>query len=158
MDRGSSQLPTLREPGKYGVVRDGATGEERLEREGRPPKARRFPGIAVLVVVLSFLPACFTIGTQFAEEREGSRVFTGTRAHLRLMVNPTSLDGDVFFNNYWIPAFGMTIFWLPFDFPLSLAADLVILPYTVPAQLIWGDYDNDQKVRFASALDAEVVR
>ena len=36
------------------------------------------------------------------------------------------------------------------DLPLSLVADIVMLPYTVPAQLIWGNFEFDNP-RFGSS-------
>ena len=112
---------------------------------------RRFSLIAVLTLVLCFLPGCATIVTQVMGER-GSRLFTGTRAHFARMADPNEST-----QGYWVPVAGAGMFlWAPLDFPLSLAADLAMLPYTGPAQLISGDLEfSNPRVRFliAAATD-----
>ena len=52
MGNGRSQPPTPPEPGTYRVVKDGETGEERLEKEGSPPDRDR----------TVFLRACASAG------------------------------------------------------------------------------------------------
>ncbi len=114
--------------------------------------ARRFSLIAVLTLVC-FLPGCFTIGTQ-GWSRRGSRVFSGTREHFTSMATGLIPWGRVD-NSYWMPQTilypesieGSSVLlllflvpWPPLDLPLSFVADIVILPYTIPAQLAWGDF------------------
>ena len=108
---------------------------------------RRFSVIAVLSLALCFLPGCFTYMTQLTGDPPGPRVFSGTRAHLRSMAHPNDKSGG----NYWLPGGGILlplplplVFWAPLDLPLSFAADIAILPYTIPAQLICGNFKEQE--------------
>lgn len=123
---------------------------------------RRLPLPAVLTLVLWSLPGCATVVSQICAER-GPRVFSGSRRHLDAMANPDELGrgertvGVGLVNDYWLPtgAGGLGavfVYWAPLDFLLSLAADAVILPYTIPAQLVWGNFEADNpKIQFLAA-------
>ncbi len=101
--------------------------------------ARRFSVTAVLSLVFCFLSGCFTIWTQDTGEPPGPRVFSGTRAHVMAMAS-----GRVFWHHgeYWTLKAGLVpiLIWFPLDLPLSFVADIVILPYTIPAQLMYGNF------------------
>ncbi len=61
--------------------------------------------------------------------------------------------------SYWAPV-GTGWWWHPLDLPLSFAADIVMLPYTILAQLIEGNFEaNNPKMRFliAGATDDIVL-
>ena len=93
---------------------------------------RRF----LAVLLLCFLPGCFTILTQIEEAPPGPRLFSGTWNHFKRMASGSA--------DYWSPA-PMLPPWMPLDFPLSLAADIVILPYTIPTQLIYGNFKEKEE-------------
>ncbi len=51
------------------------------------------------------------------------RIYSGIFNDLRLMKEPAQRE----------------LLFIATDFPFSLIADTVALPYTIPAQVIWGD-------------------
>ncbi|MHC4512470.1 MAG: YceK/YidQ family lipoprotein [Planctomycetota bacterium] len=105
---------------------------------------RRFSLLAVLTLVLCSLPGCFTITTQDTGKPPGPRVFSGTRAHGLAMAS-----GRVFWHHgeYWTPRTSLVPIpiWLPLDLPLSFAADILILPYTIPTQLMYGNFKEEEE-------------
>ena len=77
-------------------------------------------------------------------------MFSGSSLHFESMANP-QMDHGL---NYWAPLIQVmpscpwvVFLWLPADMPLSLAADLAMLPYTVPAQFICGDFEKEERRR-----------
>ena len=96
--------------------------------------------ILLLLAVLG-LPGCTTLLTSMmgGNLHEGPRVFSGTVAHANGIWSrhmPWNAE------SYWLPQNGVIVpFWLPLDVPLSLAADILLLPYTIPAQLAWGNFE-----------------
>ncbi len=104
---------------------------------------RRFSLLAVLTLVPCFLPGCFTIASQDTGEPPGPRVFSGTRAHGMAMAS-----GRVHWHQgeYWTLRTSQVPIpiWLPLDLPLSFAADILILPYTIPAQIMYGNFKGEE--------------
>ena len=124
---------------------------ERRAAEPRRPLARRLSVVVVPIVALCFLTGCFTFIPQILGVERGSRVFSGTRGHIMAMEGGTGHWNSTM--TYWIPG-GLPpfIWWHPLDLPLSLAADIALLPWTIPAQLIWGNFEADKpKLRFLLA-------
>ena len=117
-DRGPSQT----------MMRRGGCGWDSFSREATA-MARRFSVIAALSLVLCFLPCCATIVSQI-DGNSGPRVFSGTRLHFRAMAE----------TDYWLDAMPPVMALALLELSLSFAADTLILPYTVPAQLICGDF------------------
>ena len=105
---------------------------------------RRFSVMAVLVLVLCCLPGCFTYRTQLTGEPPGPRVFSGTRAHGMAMA---SRRVHWHHGEYWTLRTSQVPIpiWLPLDLPLSFAADILILPYTIPAQLMYGNFKDEEE-------------
>ena len=100
---------------------------------------RRFLAVVALVL-LCFLPGCATMATLVTPGGvgiAGPRVFSGTWLHIDAMVNRPS--------KYWTPKIGRIAFWALIDLPISFVADIVVLPYTIPAQLAWGDFKEEEE-------------
>ena len=76
--------------------------------------------------LLLCLPACSTLTTVSRGEKY---LAGGTRANIEAFAPSYSDD----------PWIGLRRFFSVFDFPFSLALDAVLLPVTIPLQLIQGD-------------------
>ena len=111
----------------------------------------------VLSLVLCFLPGCFTLVTQIGGEVPGPRVFSGTRAHVKAIGSGHLPWNETF--SYWTPIFSPPAFgWHPLDLPFSLAADILILPYTIPKQLICGGFKEKEKEKEKENEENEEIR
>ena len=117
---------------------------------------RRFSLIVVLSLVLCFLPGCFTLST-LNGQLPGPRVFSGTRAHVMAIASGRAFWDPI--TSYWNPRgwypLPLIVWWYPLDVPLSLAADIAILPYTIPAQLAWGNFKEKETEEAPSTMSTE---
>ena len=101
----------------------------------------------LLIVLIIFLQnGCATVASNIEMSQEGqihfpseyeaynhcikSRVYSGTRTHWAIQNPSPNPGGNVF-----------GIFLLP-DMALSLAADTILLPYTIPENFVEGRNDN----------------
>jgi len=81
---------------------------------------RRFPARAfAIAIAVGFTAGCMTIDTQTAADYAGPRIYSGTRVNL-----------DQFGKG--LLGFDSRMFIFGFDLPLSLVADTLILPITIP--------------------------
>jgi hypothetical protein len=72
-------------------------------------------------------------------------VFSGTIGHFEFMRAPA---------DYWLPTTAYAphfpVFWGPIDLALSVAADVVILPYTLCEQLVYGNVREETWIPMAT--------
>ncbi len=108
--------------------------------------AQRFLAVVALCL-LCCLPGCLIMLAEEEFIERGPRVFAATRVHFRAMAtNRVPWRPRRVGNDYWCPFLaGPLPMWWPLDFPLVLALDIALLPFSVPLQLIYGDIKKKEE-------------
>lgn len=93
--------------------------------------------LAVLLLPL-VLSSCMTIWSQ-QDHRPGPRVYSGTWAWFDAASSAIAQEKEEMFYLKLVVYFPATVFALA-DLPLSIVADTLILPFTIPEQIKHGDF------------------